>query len=278
MLPDEPRVAAAIAARHAEELAAMSSLHDAVVGMMTVGRWTIGRTTGTKPFTVDIIMGLLTKACKTFRSIQVLCERGLHEDAEALVRVLLETTVAVLFILQGRRRDRKSKALSPTAQQRALTFYAHSLHQSLKMLREWKNTPGLKRKATKAMLENTGDAIATVTNFLPAGTNFEKHWAGKGGFQQAVQALRREPLYAVLYRHTSAISHASDVGLHFERDKATGQLIWQLPPRVEGFAGPSYVARELLWVLANRIDQRLQLGFAASLAPHKIKGADLPTR
>jgi hypothetical protein len=29
-------------------------------------------------------MGLLTKACKTFRSIQILAERGLHEDANAL--------------------------------------------------------------------------------------------------------------------------------------------------------------------------------------------------
>lgn len=278
MLPDEPQVAAAIAARHARDLAAMTSLHDAVVGMMTAGQWTIRRTTGTKPFTIEILMGLLTKACKTFRSIQILCERGLHEDANALVRVLLETTVAVLFILQNRRRDKKTKALSPTAQQRALTFYAHSLHQSLKMLMEWKNTPGLKRKATKAMAKNTEEAVLELKKILPSGTNFEKHWSGKGGFQQTVQALRQDSLYSVLYRHTSGISHVSDVGLHFEPDKATGQLIWQVPPRVEGFEAPSWVARELLWVLANRIDERLRLGFTDSLAPHKINKADLPKR
>ncbi|MGH9160428.1 MAG: DUF5677 domain-containing protein [Vicinamibacteraceae bacterium] len=109
--------------------------------MMTAEQWTIRRRSGTSPFTIDIIRGLLTKSCKTFRSIQSLCERGLHEDANALVRVLLETSVAVLFILQRRRRDKKTRALSPTAEQRALTFYAHSLHQQLKMLKEWKQTP-----------------------------------------------------------------------------------------------------------------------------------------
>ena len=276
MLPDETEVAAAVAAKHAKELAAMSELHDAVVGMMTVDQWTIRHTTGTKPFTIAIIMGLLTKSCKTFRSIQILCERGLHEDADALVRVLLETTVGVMFILQSRRRDKKTNVLSPTAQQRALTFYAYSLHQQLKMLMDWKKTPGLKRKATKGIIRNTEDAIVEVKKLLPAGTNFEKHWSGKGGFQQAVQALRQDTLYAVLYRHTSAISHVSDVGLHFEQDLATGELIWQVPPRVEGFEGPSYVARELLWVLASRIDERLGLGFATVLAPHKLKKAELP--
>ncbi len=89
------------------------------------------------------MIGLLTKGCKNFRSIQILCERGLHDDASALVRVLMETTVAVLFILQK------------ASRRRALGFHAHSIGQSLKMLDEWKKTPGLKRKATKAALKQT---------------------------------------------------------------------------------------------------------------------------
>jgi hypothetical protein len=276
MLPDEADVHAAIAAKHHKELTAMTALHNAVVGMMTVDKWTIRRTSGTKPFTIDIIRGLLTKACKTFRSIQILGESGLHEDANALVRVLLETTVAVLFILQRRRREGKTKALTPTAHQRAIIFYGYSLHQQLKMLMHWKKTPGLKRQATKSAIKRTEDAIAQVKKYLPAGASFEGHWSGKGGFRQAVEALRADPLHAVLYRHTSAISHVSDVGLHFEQDPETGELIWQVPPRLEGFEGPSYVSRELLWMLANRIDERLGLGFKAALAPHKITKADLP--
>ena len=48
MLPDESPVAAEIAKEYAIELAAMSRLHKAVVGMMTVDSWTIRRTSGTK--------------------------------------------------------------------------------------------------------------------------------------------------------------------------------------------------------------------------------------
>ena len=276
MLPNEAEVFAEIRTAHAKRLAEMTALHDAVVGMMSAGQWTITRPTGTKPFTIDIICGLLTKACKTFRSIQLLGERGFHEDANALVRVLLEATVAGLFILQRRRRDKKTKVLSPTSQHRALTFYAYSLHQSLKMLRDWKQTPGLKRQVTKGKIAETEKAIASVVAHLPAGTNYEKHWSGKGSFQEAVKSLRADPLYAVLYRHTSSISHVSDVGLHFESDPATGALVWQIAPRERGFEGPSYVSRELLWMLANRINERLGLGFAATLAPHKLKKADLP--
>ena len=177
----------------------MSALHDAVVSMMMADKWTMRRTTGTTPFTIDMILGLLTKSCKTFRSIHIRCERRLHEDAEALVRVLLETAVAVMFILQSRRRDKKTSILSPTAQQRALTFYAFSLHQQLKMLKDWTNTPGLKRKATNAIIKNTENGIAAVETLLPAATNFKKHWSVTGGFQQAVLslALGQEPKHLV---------------------------------------------------------------------------------
>jgi hypothetical protein len=68
------------------------------------------------------------------------------------------------------------------------------------------------------------------------------------------------------------------VGLHFETDPATGDLVWQIAPRIDGVLGPLFVARELLWMLAGRIDERLELGFKTTLAPLKLKKADLPTR
>ena len=105
MLPHEPEVAAAIRAKYSGQLAAMTDLHDAVVRMMTAGSWTVTRRRGLSPNVARTMMGLLTKACKTFRSIQILTERGLHEDASALVRVLFETTIVVLFILQKRSRE-----------------------------------------------------------------------------------------------------------------------------------------------------------------------------
>jgi hypothetical protein len=263
MLPHEAEVMAEIATKYSVQLDRMTGLHDTVVSMMTAGRWTIRKKRGVNPFVVQTMLGLLTKACKTFRAIQILCERGFQEDADALVRVLMETTVAIVFVLQKR------------SKQRTLIYHAHGIAQSVKMLNEWKNTRGLKRKATKALLKQANDGVAGYVTLLPAGTDVKRHWSGKPNLQEAVKALRGGAMYATLYRHTSSISHASDFGAHFEVDPTTEDVIWKIEPTVKGFEAPSYAARELLWNAANRIDQRLGLGFSAALAPHKLTRADV---
>jgi len=255
-LPHEAEVVADIAAKYRTELDAMAGLHDAVVGMMSAGSWTIGKVGINRPV-FETMVALLTKACKTFRSIQILLERGLIDDANVLTRGLMENTVAILFILQKRPRERVG------------IYYAHSLAQYIKMLNEWKNTPGLKRKATKKDLKRANETLAAFTKRLPAGTNFKHHWSGKHNLQEAVKALRHGVMYATLYRFASSTAHASDAGAHVEIERSSDDPIYQIEPRAQGFEAPSYAARELLWAAANRIDQRLGLGFSATLAPHK---------
>lgn len=259
-LPHEAEVIADIATKYRAELDAMTGLHDAVVGMMSADSWTIGKR-GLDGPTIETVIGLLTKACKTFRSIQVLCERGLIEDADALVRVLMENTVAIAFILQKKPRERVK------------IYHAHTIAQGIKMLNDWKNTAGLKRKATKKLIKQANDGLAEWAKGLPVGTDFKHHWSGKRNLQEAVKALRGDVLYATLYRFTSSITHASDFGSHVEIDEASGDRIWQIEPRAKGFEAPSFAARELLWSAANRIDERFGLGFSAALAPHKLQKA-----
>jgi hypothetical protein len=266
MLPHETEVMAEIAAKYRVQLDGMTGLHDTVLSMIAADRWTIRKKRWINPFVVQTMMGLLTKACKTFRAIQILCERGFREDANALVRVLMETTVAILFILQKR------------SKQRTLIYHAHGIAQSIKMLNEWKNTPGLKRKATTAMLKRANEELAEYVTQLPAGTDVKRHWSGKPNLQEAVKALRGDAMYATLYRHTSSISHASDFGAQFEVDPTTGDPVLEIEPTVKGLEAPSYAARELLWNAANRTDQRLGLGFSAALAPHKLTRADVQKR
>jgi hypothetical protein len=262
LLPHEGEVATEIATKYRVQLDAMTALHDAVVGMLTAGSWKTAKP-GLDRIVVETMLGLLTKACKTFRSIQILCERGLHEDAHALVRVLMETTVAAVFILQKQ---------SP---ERARIYHAHGIAQDVKMLNEWTSTRGLKRQVTKRMIKQAADALADSTKNLPSGTDVKHHWSGKRNLLEAMKALRADVLYATSYRFTSAISHASDFGAHLEIDSAISDPIWQIEPRAKGFEAPSYAARELLWHLANRIDARLGLGFSATLAPHKLSRADV---
>jgi hypothetical protein len=262
-LPHEIAVAGEIATNYRVQLDAMTKLHDVVVGMLSTGSWNIRNTRGLNPLVVQTMIGLMAKGSKTFRSIQILCERGLHDDANALVRVLMETTVAIAFILQKKSRER------------TLIYHAYGMAQSIKMLNHWKTTPGLKRKATKAMLKQADDALASYMKRLPPGTDVKRHWSGKASLQEAVKALGADVMYATLYRFASSISHAADFGSHFEADPASDDLIWEIEPQVRGFEAPSYAARELLWNAANRIDQRLGLGYAATLAAHKLTRSDV---
>lgn len=243
----------------------MTRLHDTVVSMMTTGQWTVQRTRGVNPPVAQTMMGLLAKAIKTFRSIQILCERGLHKDATALARVLLETTVAIAFILQ-----KKSK-------QRMVMYHAYGLAQSVKTLNEWAKTKGLRRMATKAMRKQANDALTTYMSMLPAGTNLRRHWSGLSSLQEAMSQLRGgDAMYATLYRHASTISHASDFGGHFSIDDSGG-MVWEVFPKVVGFEAPSYVARQLLWQAAHRIDEKFGLGYAATLGPFRLTRAQVDT-
>src|SRR5690348_11510722 len=122
---------AEIGMKYRVQLNGMTALHDTVVSMVSARSWTIRKRRGVNPFVVKTMMGLLAKAGKTFRAIQILCERGFREDANALVRVLMETTVAIIFILQKRSKER------------TLIYHAHGIAQGIKMLNEWKNTAGL---------------------------------------------------------------------------------------------------------------------------------------
>lgn len=85
MLPHEAEVIAGIAAKYRVQLDSMNGLQDAVVSMMTAGQWTIRRRRGVDPFVVQTMMGLLTKACKTFRAIQI---HGSEMNAHVSRRVI----------------------------------------------------------------------------------------------------------------------------------------------------------------------------------------------
>jgi hypothetical protein len=256
-LPNEMEAVERIACRYSTEIDALTELHNAVVSMMTSGQWTVRKKRGLNRKVVWTILGLLTKACKTCRSVQILCERGLIEDANALTRVLMETYIAIAFILQKRSRER------------VLIYHAYASAQDLKLLNEWKTTPGLKRKATKDVIKQANEATLIWAKQLPAGTDFKHHWSGKRSFQEAVKALRGEAAYSTLYRFASSMTHASDFAAHVEIDHDSGEPVWQLEPHTRGFEAPCYAARELLWRAATRIDQRLGLGFSALLTAHK---------
>ena len=198
------------------------------------------------------------KACKTFRAIQILCEHGLVDDAQALLRVLLETSVAIVFILQ-----RDSNA-------RALTFHAYGVSQKIKMANHWNGIPELRGKIPDVTLRRQKEILDGYKARLPAGTDVEHHWSGMRNLQQAMQAVEQDAVYATIFRLASSSVHVSDFAAHFDVKPGTDDFIWQLEPLVDGFQGPASTACQLLFSAANRINERLDLGLSEALAPWKL--------
>jgi len=149
-------------------------------------------------------------------------------------------------------------------------YHAHGWVQQIKMLKHWKRTPSLAAKVTNEVLKRGQDALETYEKMFPETIDVTRHWSGTGSLEGALTALGDETTYAVSFRFTSAISHATDFGAHFESDGDSDEVIWQIEPRVRGFEAPSYAARELLWKAAHRIDERLGLGFDEKLAPFQF--------
>lgn len=266
-LPNERIVARELRKRNLEKLAAMKRLHDTVISMMTSGAWRVSRTRGLSPNVARTMMGLLTKALKTFRAIQILSERGLHEDANALVRVLLETTATILFILQKRSRERM------------LIYHAHGLSHGLKMLNDWSQTKGLKRGARQKLISAMKTALADAQKRLGPTIDVTRHWSGKPNLYEAMKTIKGgRVLYAMVFRHASSFTHGSDFGAHVTPQGSGDDMIFELEPRLDGFDLVTYTARQLLWIAANRIDERCGLGFAKKLARHKITRQQLEQR
>lgn len=252
MLPNEAETTATISKEHSEYLEAMSALLRVVVTMLSQD-WTVPKRGLNEP-AIHTVVALFIKAVKTFRSIQVLVERGLTHDANALLRVLLETITAIGFLLQKRTRLR------------VLIYHANSWFELVKMFEEWTRTPGLKRKITKAQLVAAREARDSLIKKLPPGIDYKRHWSGKGSLQAALQSMRGDVLYSTLYRASSSTSHGTDSLQHMSYGPGDA-VQFEVSPSSANVPARAAVATELLWLTARRIDERFKLGFSDQLKP-----------
>ena len=94
MLPKETQAKAYLKTHYAPDFTTMTGLHD-LATTMAQAPITITKMRGLDRQVIDTAFGVYVKACKQYRSIQVLCEHGLTGDAQALTRNLGETMIAV---------------------------------------------------------------------------------------------------------------------------------------------------------------------------------------
>jgi hypothetical protein len=218
-LPGEEQARADLARQFRDLFDRADRVHDAAVELITRGQLKIRKPQGFSPAVVALIASLYTKACKTFRAIQLTCEAGLGQDASVLARQLMETAVAVAFIL-----DKDSI-------RRAGMYAAYEDQRLLVLLERASEIDGLKELASPEALEKArlkvrkwdsaigDDAVASVRN----------HWSGRS-LEWAAGQVGMVYAYALMYRATSAFAHGADVSQHVYVKKGSDVPTLKLAP------------------------------------------------
>lgn len=206
------------------------------------------------------VMALLAKACRTHRAVAHAAVNGLGEDAMTLARSMYETAIIVLFILQKANKQK----------QRAAMYHAWAAHQQMKMFNKWKQTPGLRRQATKKHFASAKRLIDFWTS-KASGANVQRHWSGTRNLESAVQLLREDRSYQTIYRYLSMYGHAGDVAGAIEV-APDGKYVVNLIPSVDHTNEALQLSTMILWLLAARINKQWGFGLKDRLDPLRPEG------
>src|SRR2546421_12568430 len=149
MLPFEDQARADVEAHHHKELAESRDLLQLALEMIgSDGQGGLRIPTEPVPGVTDrarwLALGLFAKACKQFRGIIILAERGLGGEVSVLTRSLFETTLAMNFIMNEKvSLKREGKPFDPDPSRpldtdfRTLLYFAYSACTQAKRYKQW---------------------------------------------------------------------------------------------------------------------------------------------
>ena len=216
-----------------------------------------------------VAVGLWMKICKQYRSILVLCELGLVEDAEVIARSLFESELWALFVAKRNVRLRRGWKSTPkrprgglSMEFRAELYSAREALNKQKRLNVWKNKRGLKRVAhriSEAVTRMVQDAESLVGADWMAWLRDKSSGAFK--VETMAQNLGLSRWYDAAYRPQSTIVHAGDALTHLDPGNAPMEIDAQLGADIEQAAGPIRLANAMCVHAAEVINARFRLGF-----------------
>jgi hypothetical protein len=204
-----------------------------------------------------VVLGLYGKAVKTVRGIRQLASAALVEDGLVLCRALLETTVAILYLLQR------------NTPRRADEYLAHILMRTKKIMGKWQDTPGLKRWA-KEITKRTDSHLVPYDYLGPARLKQLRTWySGDHTIEETFKRVGLNRLYQEFYLYLSSFQHVSDLPSHAEiGDK--GQLVLTAG---SSNAGQMRVlldmTNRILWTAMGRVSQKIGLGYELEIERHR---------
>lgn len=165
---------------------------------------------------VSVILGLYSKSVKTFQATHLLCKAGFAEDAQSLLRCLVETLVNIKYV---RKKD---------SEKRAMEYLLYTDIQDLKLMNAVENNPGL-----RGLFSEKGKKIirarAKKAKKVMGEREFEKRykagaWHGKK-IEKVFHDVGRQSLYDLPFRQGSRSVHATDFIDHFEMKKEGGFVL-----------------------------------------------------
>jgi hypothetical protein len=216
-----------------------------------------------------VCIGVYTRLCKQYRGIHALCELGLTDDAEILVRSMFESSLVTLFLLRRRVVFRNGRRLPPTPPKGGLTvafrvklFVADQALKERKMVRAWLGTPGLRRKG-KSLAHPVNDRVATEEKRL--GSQW-MCWLKDGillglSVETMARNLGMARWYAQIYRPQSSKVHGSDALDHLDLDDVRQLITPKLGPDVDSTTEPLCLANELFLTATDVINRRFRLRY-----------------
>jgi hypothetical protein len=278
MLPFEDRARHDVEADHPNELAESRELLQLALRMIgSDGQGGLQIPAAPVPGVTDrarsLALGLYAKACKQFRGVIILAERGFGGEMTVLTRALFETTLALNFIMNetvALKRDGKPFDPDPsrplTTDFRALLYGAHAVFMQAKRYKQWSERPEL---STSMHLRGDPSQIATQTAEAK-GAIGEKWWealkVGQAGLsvRNLADSLGVLSYYLVIYGDQSEVAHAGDGFMHFDLGDDGGWL--DLAPSPDGVGGLLQLASLVFLACLTGIHNRLNFGAEAESA------------
>lgn len=210
-----------------------------------------------------VVMGLYMKALKTVRAIRLASSRDLQEDAAVLCRTLLETTVAIMYVLQ-----RKTP-------RRANEYIAAMLMRKKRTMEDWEKTPGLKREG-KRIHKKVEAQLAHYRKILRNRRlkQLRQGYSGRN-IKRTFAAVGLSRLYLTAYAWLSAYQHAADLPDHVEL-AADGAI--QLKMGSSDAGQTRFIldlTRSFICGIMTRMSQEMDLGYQADIEKLKPRARDL---
>ena len=229
------------------------------------------------------VIGLWTKECKQYRSIRALCELGLTEDADVLLRSSFEASLVLMFLCRDDfvlRRGNK-QAPSPPGSNFDMPFRAELYRaciyiQRQKLVRRMLDTPGL--EAEGQSLEQAVAQDVRNTEYL-LGEEWMK-WLRDGiiaglSVEQMASVFKLQEWYVRIYKPQSAGIHAVDAYDHLDIDDTRGIITPKLDPDVEGAKACLMKANMPFWIGMAVINDAFSLPFEEEIRALKTRNCDL---